>query len=165
MTRWRFTFRYLQRLRQRLEYKPEELEEIKIGDQVWSKKNLNTDRFNNGDIIPHAKTEEQWKKAALNKQPAWCYFKNDVANGTKLGKLYNWYAVNDPRGIAPDGWRIPTDSDWKQLVNYLGGSYEMGWGYSDPANKMKSTTGWGLFKEGGGKELEYRSCFGKGEIS
>lgn len=53
---------------------------------------------------------------------AWCYYANDTANGTIYGKLYNWYAVNDTRGLAPNGWHIPTDPEWTSLVNFLGGA-------------------------------------------
>ena len=107
---------------------------INIGTQVWMTKNLEVSTFRNGDPIPEAKTAEEWKKAGINKQPAWCYYKNDPANGAKYGKLYNWHAVNDPRGLAPKGWHVPSDADWQQLTDYLGG-WEAG-------GKMKSTTGW-----------------------
>lgn len=75
---------------------------VTIGTQVWRTKNLDVATFRNGDSIPQAKTNEEWEKAAENQQPAWCYYNNDPANGAKYGKLYNWYAVNDSRGLAPD---------------------------------------------------------------
>jgi uncharacterized protein (TIGR02145 family) len=106
---------------------------VKIGSQIWSTENLNVDRFRNGDPIPEAKTKEEWRRAGENKQPAWCYYVNDPKNGEQYGKLYNWYAVNDPRGLAPAGWHIPTDTEWETLENYLG---------DDAGNKMKSTSGW-----------------------
>jgi uncharacterized protein (TIGR02145 family) len=53
---------------------------------------------------------------------AWCYYNNDSTQGTKYDKLYNWYAVNDPRGLAPEGWHIPTDAEWTTLETSLGGS-------------------------------------------
>ena len=108
---------------------------VKIGSQVWATENLNVDRFRNGDPIPQAKTNEEWERAGKNKQPAWCYYENDPKNGETYGKLYNWYAVNDPRGLAPEGWRIPTDTDWMQLRDYLGGE-------ALACKKMKSTSGW-----------------------
>lgn len=74
------------------------MEEVKIGDQIWMTRNLNVDKFCNGDPIPETKTNEEWIKAGENGKPAWCYYDNDPANGEKYGKLYNWYAVNDPRG-------------------------------------------------------------------
>ncbi|MFM7765029.1 MAG: FISUMP domain-containing protein, partial [Sphingomonadales bacterium] len=81
--------------------------EVTIGKQVWMTKNLDVDKFRDGSSIPEAKTDEEWKKAGKNKQPAWCYYNNDPANGAKYGKLYNWYAVNDSRGLAPVGYHIP----------------------------------------------------------
>jgi uncharacterized protein (TIGR02145 family) len=98
-------------------------------------RNLNVSSFRNGDPIPHAKTEEEWDRAAENSRPAWCYYKNDPANGEKYGKLYNWFAVNDPRGLAPEGWHIPNDEEWTILGDYLGGKKEAG-------TKMKSKQGW-----------------------
>jgi len=71
---------------------------VTIGNQVWMTKNLNVDKFRNGDPIPHARTDEEWKKAGENEEPAWCYYESDTRNGEKFGKLYNWYAVNDKRG-------------------------------------------------------------------
>lgn len=101
-------------------------EEISIGKQVWAGMNLNVDKFRNGDIIPEAKTDEEWKKAGDSKKPAWCWYENNPKNGEHYGRLYNWYAVNDPRGLAPEGWRIPTDDDWQQLIDFLGGPPEAG---------------------------------------
>jgi uncharacterized protein (TIGR02145 family) len=109
--------------------------EVIIGEQMWMKENLNVDKFRNGDSIQQAKTDEEWLKARDNKEPAWCYFNNDPTNGTKYGKLYNWYAVNDPRGLAPQGWHVPSDAEWRTLTDYLGG-------ISAAGDKMKSTTGW-----------------------
>ena len=97
---------------------------VTIGNQVWMTKNLNVDKFRNGDPIPEAKTEEEWIKAGKNKQPAWCYYDNDPANGEKYGKLYNWYAVNDPRGLAPEGFHVPSDKEWSALVKYIAGDIE-----------------------------------------
>jgi uncharacterized protein (TIGR02145 family) len=81
--------------------------------------NLNLDKFRNGDRIPEAKTAEEWKKAGENKQPVWCYYNFDSKNGEKYGKLYNWYAVNDPRGLAPEGWHVPTDLEWTKTEEFL----------------------------------------------
>ena len=109
--------------------------EVTIGTQVWMTKNLDVNTFRNGDPIPEAKTNEEWERAGDNKQPAWCYYDNNPANGAKYGKLYNWYAVNDSRGLAPKGWHVPTDEEWTQLTDYLGGEVVAG-------DKMKSKTGW-----------------------
>ena len=82
---------------------------VKIGTQVWTTKNLNVSTFRNGDTIPEVKTNEEWIEAARIQQPAWCYYENDSMNGAKYGKLYNWYAMNDTRGLAPIGYHIPSD--------------------------------------------------------
>jgi uncharacterized protein (TIGR02145 family) len=88
---------------------------VRIGYQFWMTENLNVDRFINGDVIPEAKSNEEWTKAGLEKRPTWCYYNNDSANGKKFGRLYNWYAVNDKRGLAPKGWHIPLMEDFVVL--------------------------------------------------
>jgi len=116
-------------------YLPMNFKSVKIGNQVWMSENLNVERFRNGDLIPEAKTAEEWIAAANAKRPAWCYYDNNPKNGNKYGKLYNWYAVNDRRGLAPAGWHVPTDYEWTILSTFLGGENLAG-------NKMKSTSGW-----------------------
>lgn len=111
------------------------IKEIVIGKQTWMQTNLNTVTFKNGDLISEAKNSEDWLKAATEKQPAWCYFGNNQKNGLKYGRLYNWYAVNDARGIAPAGWHVPTDVEWTELIDYLGGAVVA-------LNKMKSSSNW-----------------------
>jgi uncharacterized protein (TIGR02145 family) len=108
---------------------------VTIGRQIWMAENLSTDRFRNGDLIPEARSEEEWLSCEAAKRPAWCYYNNDPANKEKFGRLYNWYAVNDPRGLAPFGWHIPTDDEWGTLIYALGGS-------DKPGPLMRSTTGW-----------------------
>lgn len=93
--------------------------------------NLNTDRFRNGDLIPEAKSNEEWIEAGKNKQPAWCYYNNDPANGEKYGKLYNWYAVNDPRGLAPEGYHIPTIEEMEDFRDEFLDGLSGGFRYSD----------------------------------
>jgi uncharacterized protein (TIGR02145 family) len=108
---------------------------IRIGTQAWAVANLNVSTFQNGDSIPEAKTNKEWIAAGESGKPAWCNYNNDPALGLKYGKLYNWYAVNDPRGLAPVGWTLASDADWAKLVNYLGGQGGAG-------SKMKSTNIW-----------------------
>jgi uncharacterized protein (TIGR02145 family) len=93
------------------------LSNVTIGSQVWTNTNLNVTTYRNGDVIP------QVTPSALTALTtgAWCYYANNSANGVIYGKLYNWYAVNDPRGLAPIGWHIPTDSEWTTLTNNLDG--------------------------------------------
>ncbi|NHM06999.1 hypothetical protein G4D82_07175 [Flavobacterium sp. CYK-4] len=111
--------------------------EVQIGNQIWMTKNLNVSRYRNGDPIPQVTNPTQWANLTTG---AWCYYNNDSQNGAKYGKLYNWYAVNDPRGLAPAGWHIPSDQDWATLVSFLG--------FADLAGgKMKTT---GTLQEGTG---------------
>jgi len=104
-------------------------QEIKIGTQTWTSKNLNVTTYRNGDKIPQVQ-DTTWGNL---KTGAWCYYENKGENGTTYGKLYNWYAVNDPRGLAPIGYHIPTDAEWAILTENL--KVEAG-------TKMKSTSGW-----------------------
>ena len=108
---------------------------VHIGSQVWMSANLNVSHFRNGDIIPEAEGVDEWKKAGNEGRPAWCYYGNDPVNGRTYKKLYNWYAVNDPRGLAPYGWHVPSTLEWAALSDYLGGEGVAG-------DKMKSTSGW-----------------------
>jgi uncharacterized protein (TIGR02145 family) len=93
------------------------LENVSIGNQTWSLKNLNVITYRNGDPIPHVTDPNQWKNLTSG---AWCWFNNDSANYAAVyGRLYNWYAVNDSRGLAPQGWRIPKETDWNRLIKFL----------------------------------------------
>jgi uncharacterized protein (TIGR02145 family) len=99
-----------------------------ICNRVWTRENLDVTRYRNGDTIPQVADSLLW---LYQTSGAWCYYNNDTANAI-YGKLYNWYAVNDPRGIAPVGWHVPTDAEWGQLHACLG--------YSSVAGgKMKET--------------------------
>lgn len=110
-------------------------EPIKIGSQTWAAKNLDVSTFRNGDIIQEAKSNDEWVKAGNENKPVWCYYGNNPGNGKKNGKLYNWFAVNDPRELAPVGWHVASDTEWTQLISFLGGE-------KNAPIKMKSTTGW-----------------------
>ena len=110
------------------------LQSVTIGKQMWMTRNLDVSIFRNGDPIPEAKTEGDWKAYNQAGEPAWCYYNNDHANGVKYGKLYNWHAVSDPRGLAPKGWHIPSDQEWTVLTDYLGGTGKAG-------SEMKSKEG------------------------
>lgn len=109
--------------------------EIQIAQQIWMVSNLDVDKFRNGDPIPQVKSKKQWRKAGESGQPAWCYYGMDPGMGAKYGKLYNWHAVNDQRGLAPDGWHIPSQEEWELLVQSLGGKGTAGY-------TMKSDKDW-----------------------
>jgi len=130
---------------------------IVIGTQQWMRENLDVLTYRNGDIIPQVTDAIAW--AALT-TGAWCYYNNDVANGAIYGKLYNWYAVNDSRGLAPAGWHIPTDAEWTTLSTLLGGESVAG-------DKMKTTgtTRWTTPNAGATNESGFAGLPGGGRYS
>lgn len=100
------------------------LNTVTIGTQVWMVKNLNTARYLNGDPIPQVQDPAAWQALTSG---AWCWYNNDGATyGATYGKLYNWYAWHDARGLIPQGWHVPNNADWNTLKNYLGGVYTAG---------------------------------------
>lgn len=109
-------------------------DKVVIGSQVWAAKNLAVGRYRNGDLIPEVQDPVQWANLTTG---AMCFYENVDGHGVTYGYLYNWYAVNDPRGLAPEGYRIPRESDWNILINYLGGQNVAG-------GKMKDITGFWL---------------------
>jgi len=103
---------------------------VKICDQTWMTKNLDVSTYRNGDTIPQVTKDDDWVRL---KTGAWCWYKNDSATyESTYGKLYNWYAVNDSRGLAPIGWHIPTNAEWSTLTTCLGNPLVV-------ADKMKET--------------------------
>jgi uncharacterized protein (TIGR02145 family) len=112
-------------------------ETIKIQNQVWAITNLDVSFFQNGDPIMEAKTPEEWKEANGKRIPAWCILDNNPENAVKFGKLYNFYAVSDERGLAPDGYVIPNLKDWKKLIKFSEGAEIAG-------KKLKSINHWNV---------------------
>ena len=96
--------------------KNDEVESVKIGNQIWMTKNLAVETFRNGDPIPIITDRDEWHKANNEGRAACCYLDNDKEKEAIYGKLYNWHAINDPRGLAPEGWKIPTNIDWVVLA-------------------------------------------------
>lgn len=102
---------------------------VTIGTQVWMDKNLKTTKYRNKDTIPNVTSNTDWPNASIG---AYCNYNNDTNNASTYGRLYNWYAVTDTYGICPVGWHVPSDAEWNQLTNYLGGNDVAG-------GKMKET--------------------------
>jgi uncharacterized protein (TIGR02145 family) len=103
---------------------------IKICDQTWMTNNLDVSNYRNGDPIPQVTDPNEWNNLTTG---AWCWYNNDSLNyASTYGKLYNWFAVNDPRGLAPQGWHVPSDAEWSTLSTCLGGDAVAG-------SKMKET--------------------------
>lgn len=103
-----------------------EYKTVVINGDTWMAENLNATHFRNGDEIPQVNSGSQWETL---KTPAWCYYKTDIKNGALYGKLYNWYAVTDERGLAPEGWHVATRNEWWEN---LGKVDEVGYRMKDP---------------------------------
>jgi len=102
---------------------------IIINGQEWMTENLRTTAYANGDTIANIPNATQWNNLTSG---AWIHYKNDSQYENPYGKLYNWFAVTDPRNVCPTGWHAPSDSEWTVLSDYLGGEFLAG-------GKMKST--------------------------
>ncbi len=87
-----------------------------IGNKVWMAANLRVTRYRNGDPVPPVADSIAWRKTTTG---AYCFYNNDPSFDTSYGKLYNWYAINDPRNIAPEGWHIPTNEEITSLIAEL----------------------------------------------
>jgi uncharacterized protein (TIGR02145 family) len=99
-----------------VEKNDEQFRTTKIGSQVWMTENLDINEFRNGEKIPFANTPIEWEQAGLMGKPVSGYFPSD---NIKKIKLYNWYAVADPRGLAPIGFHIPSEIEWDELSNFV----------------------------------------------
>jgi len=102
---------------------------ITIGTQVWMAENLRVKNYRNGDPIPNV-PGKAWETLTTG---AYCWYDNDQSANAKYGALYNWYAVDDSRGLCPTGWHVPTDAEWTTFTTYLGGTTVAG-------GKMKSVS-------------------------
>ena len=91
---------------------------VYIHGQQWMTTNLAVTHYRNGDKIPQVRNQANWNTLTTG---AWCWYNNDSATGAVYGRLYNWYAVNDPRGLAPAGWHVPNDAEWARVSTFLGG--------------------------------------------
>jgi uncharacterized protein (TIGR02145 family) len=91
---------------------------VAIGTQVWMVENLKTTKYRNGDPIPNVTENIEWSNLTTG---AYCDYDNTPGNSVTYGKLYNWFAVNDSRNIAPTGWHVPSDAEWTILTSFLGG--------------------------------------------
>ena len=113
-----------------VQYHGETYPVLTIGEQCWFKKNLNTPTYRSGDAIPLLEDNAEWAAASAG---AWSYYNNSASIEATYGKLYNFYAVSDSRGLCPAGWHVPSDGEWSVLENALGGSSVAG-------NPLKSSS-------------------------
>ena len=104
---------------------------VQIGDQCWFAENLRTTTYLNGDAIPQNLSDGDWSSTTSG---AMSTYNNELMAQTASGGLYNWYAVDDARGLCPSGWHVPTDEEWTMLTDHLGESVAGG--------QMKTNYGW-----------------------
>ena len=121
-----------------IEHEEKNRSQIEINKQIWMTRNLNADKYQNGDSVILCQTESEWQQLNENKIPASCYYNFDETLADQYGRLYNWYAVNDPRGLAPKGWKIPNCEEIKDLYNIS----------KDNPTDFKSRLGWKVRKGG-----------------
>jgi uncharacterized protein (TIGR02145 family) len=114
---------------------------VTIGGQEWMAENLKVIHYCNGDSIPNVTDAGVWTSLTTG---AFCEYNNNVNNVATYGRLYNWYSVNDSRNIAPAGWHVPSDADWKQLEMTLGMSQSQA-----DATGIRDTTEGAKMKEAG----------------
>ncbi|MEP7165360.1 MAG: fibrobacter succinogenes major paralogous domain-containing protein [Ferruginibacter sp.] len=124
-----------------------------ICGQTWMTHNLETSYYRNGDPVPQVTDATTWSTLTTG---AWCWYNNDSASYSKYGKLYNWYAVMDPRGLAPWTWHLPSDAEWSALVTCLGGSAvaggkmkEVGTNWLSPNFNATNSSGFTALPAGG----------------
>ena len=96
---------------------------VTIGTQVWMGENLKTTKYRNGDPIPNVTDKNSWGNLTSG---AYCNYDNELSFANTYGRLYNGYAVSDSRSIAPTGWHVPNEAEWKTLANYLGNDHDLG---------------------------------------
>ena len=133
-----------------LEYQGYEYETVQIGEQCWFAENLRAENYENGDAIPSNLSDNEWSSyettsgfvAVFGEGSSGCYDSSPDGDAcdeawslSEYGRLYNWYAVDDSRGICPSGWHVPTDGEWTVMTDFLGGESEAG-------VQMKATYGW-----------------------
>ncbi|HQP05243.1 MAG TPA: FISUMP domain-containing protein [Bacteroidales bacterium] len=118
---------------------------VTIGSQVWMAENLKTTKYADGTPIPLTNTRSTWN-AITSTSKAYCWYDNDISNKATYGALYTWAAAMNGaasvtanpsgiQGVCPTGWHLPSDAEWTQLTNYLGGESVAG-------GKLKGTELW-----------------------
>ena len=115
-----------------LEYQGYDYQTVQIGEQCWFAENLRAENYRNGEAIPTDLGDSEWAGTA---EGAVSVYDGDIANLNSYGRLYNWYAVDDDRGLCPNSWHVTTDGEWTLMTDFLGGQYVAG-------DKMKTTYGW-----------------------
>ena len=129
---------------------------IVIGTQEWMAENLRTTAYSNGNVIANVTENTQWTNLTTG---AWCNYNNDSQYDCPYGKLYNWYAVADPRNVCPTGWHVPTDAEWTTLITYIDPQ-----AFTSNANAPQSLVAGGKMKSVGSQYWEAPNSDATNEI-
>lgn len=92
---------------------------VQIDYRCWMKENLKTTTYQNGTPIPNVTDPDEWGDLTSG---AYVWYDNDISWKGPYGALYNWYAVDDPNGLCPTGWHVPSDDEWTILTDFIGGT-------------------------------------------
>ncbi len=119
---------------------------IVIGEQVWMSENLRVSKYRDGTPIPGIFDDREWTNSTEGAYAIYPHNKVEGLNSemdvvNAYGKLYNWFAVHDEKGLCPEGWRIPTTADWDQLTDYISGSLDYGGGQLKSCRQVSSSQG------------------------
>ena len=125
-------------------YQGHDYQLVEIGDQCWFQENLRNENYENGDAIPSNLSNSEWSSTTSG---ATAVNGESASNLETYGRLYNWYALDDARGLCPSGWHVPLDVEWMTMEMALGMSEaeanDTGWRGSDQGTQMKTDYGWG----------------------
>lgn len=111
-------------------------ETVLINNQEWMAENLKTAHYSNGDSIPNVVSNLDWVNTSNG---AWCHYENQSMFDIPYGKMYNYYAATDSRNVCPTGWKVPTDQEWKDLINFLDTNANGGLAPNVAGSMMKDT--------------------------
>jgi uncharacterized protein (TIGR02145 family) len=138
---------------------------IVIGTQEWMAENLNTSIYRNGDAIPTGLSNAEWENTINTQQGAWAYYNNNASYACPYGKLYNWFACTDPRGLCPVGWHVPSDAEWTVLTDFLGGE-SVAFGKMKTMGTIESSTGlWYAPNQGASNSSGFSGIPGGGGVN
>lgn len=137
---------------------------VVIGNQEWMAENLKTTKYNDGTDIPLEEENKTWIAITT---PAYCWYSNDQHNKDYFGALYNWHAVYTGK-LCPEGWRVPTDDEWTQLTDFLGGLEIAGGKLKQSGTELWNSPNFGANNESGFSALpggyRYGYFWGNGEF-
>lgn len=119
---------------------------VRIGSRLWMAENLKVTHYRDGTPIPNVYDNEKWPRA---NNGAYCMVDDSLEYKDVYGLLYNYHAVNDSRGLSPEGWHVPTADEWRELIDYLGGEDRAGGKMKEFASNLWKITPPGASNESG----------------